>query len=448
MSARPNRGVRAALWIAFALGAAIRLNNALLYPPLWGFDAIYNWHYVERLLGNWALPQPTEGWAFGHPPLFYYLASMVVLALGPEDPARGVIAVRLLSSCVGLGAIAATVALVRRLDPENEVRALFAAGLLLFLPAQIQLSATFGEEILVSALVTGALALVSFSLATPTPPHDLRRSATVGLLTGIAWLTKLSGVLVLPAAIGSYLLAGLRRRELPRSLLRCATVCIVVAVSGGWYYARNFFRYGALYPEALPNHALMYTMPPGTRTASDYLFFPLSTFTNPQLLDPDLLHSVWGSTYATLWFDGHRHFLATNDPLIQRAGALILLLALLPTLAFAVGVLRGIRRSLRAPGGPDTPLLLALGLYLVGYILFTWRNPWFATLKGSYLLGAMLPFAFYASETLAAWSQGPRWRRMLVWSLCCALAVAVTLVFSYGLCFTRTEVPGLHWLRG
>ena len=45
--------------------------------------------------------------------------------------------------------------------------------------------------------------------------------------------------------------------------------------------------------------------------------------------------------------------------------------------------------------------ILLLALTLAGYVLFTWRNPWFSTVKGTYLLGAMLRFAFHAGEPLA-----------------------------------------------
>jgi hypothetical protein len=448
MTLRSRPWPRVALWVAFGLGASIRINNALLYSPLWGFDAIFNWRYVERLLTSWNIPPPTEGWSFAHPPLFYYLSTVILLAFGPDTPERGVIAVRLLSSLAGLVAIAAIVALVRRVDPGNEVRALFAGGLLLFLPAHIQMSSVFGEEILASSFSTGALVLLCMSLASGSSSRDARRSAAVGLLAGLAWLTKLTGVLVVPTAVASYVIAGWRRRELRASARQCVVVVAVASVVGGWFYARSYLLYGALYPSDLPIHTLIHRMPPGERTLYDYVFFPLATFTDPQLLHPDLLHSVWGSTYATLWFDGHRHFLPTEGDTVRRAGTAILLLALLPTLAFAIGIVRGCRRFVRAPEGPDTPLLLLVALTLAGYVLFTWRNPWFATLKGTYLLGAILPFAFYASEVLARWCEGPWWRRGLVWTASGALVALVALVFTYGLCITRTEVPGLPWMQG
>ena len=81
-------------------------------------------------------------------------------------------------------------------------------------------------------------------------------------------------------------------------------------------------------------------------------------------------------------------------------GTALLLLGLLPAAAFAAGLTSGARRALREPRGPDAPMLLLVALTLAGYVAFTWGNPWFATLKGSYLLGLCVPFGFYASEAL------------------------------------------------
>ena len=40
---------------------AIRLNNAIRYPPDWGFDASFNWRYIYRMSRDWALPPPDAG---------------------------------------------------------------------------------------------------------------------------------------------------------------------------------------------------------------------------------------------------------------------------------------------------------------------------------------------------------------------------------------------------
>jgi hypothetical protein len=189
---------------------------------------------------------------------------------------------------------------------------------------------------------------------------------------------------------------------------------------------------------------MMFDLPPGVRSPGDYLSIPLATWTDPQLLNPDLLHSVWGSTFASLWFDGHRFFLPSDDPGVGRLGTLTLLLALLPSAAFALGALRGIRRVLRGQGAVDAPLVLLVALSLAGYAVYTWQNPWYVVLKGSTLLGLSLPYAYYASETLSGWTarRGPvAWA---VWLGLGALAVSVALGCTYNGLFEGLEVSGLQ----
>ena len=121
------------------------------------------------------------------------------------------------------------------------------------------------------------------------------------------------------------------------------------------------------------------------------------------------------------------------------------MLALLPTVAFVHGLVQGIRRALADPVCPDTPLLLLVLFSLMGYVFFTWGNPWFATVKGAYLLGLSVPFAYYASEALASWSRVGGSRGNLVLVLSGVFAVASGVVFTIGLVFTKTDGPGLIW---
>ena len=76
-------------------------------------------------------------------------------------------------------------------------------------------------------------------------------------------------------------------------------------------------------------------------------------------------------------------------------------------------------------------------------MLYTWRNPWFAAVKGTSLLGLSLPFAFYASEVLERWTRGCG--AALVWLLLVGLAVCATLCSSFDLVFQKAEISGLQW---
>jgi len=430
-------------------GVAMRVNNALRYRTANGFDAVENVEYVRLLMHSWALPAPDAGWAMSHPPLFYYASAALWHALAAVGLGDAIlVAIPLLSSAAGLATVAVAVALVWRWAPGDRLRSVIAGGLLLFLPVHVYMAAMVSEELLAALWMSLAL-LVAAPLcgtAGPDAPDDARlgRAAGVGGLVGLALLTKMTGVLAGVAVAGTWLLAARRTRAWGPALARCAVMGAVAGVVGGWFYVRNLVVHGYLYPQDLAVHEMMFAMPPGSRGLLDYLRFPLATFTDPQLLNADLLHSVWGGTWATVWFDGHRHFLPRSVG-ASRAGTIITVLALLPTAGFAAGAWRGLRRALRAPGGLDTLLLVLTGLVLAGYVAFTWRNPWYATVKGSYLLGLSVPFAFYASETLARWVRPGGARALAVWGLLGALVLVVAVTFTIGPVFVKLDGPGLPW---
>lgn len=425
---------------ALALVAvAIRVHNALHYPPDWGFDASFSWQYIYSLTRDWSLPPPEAGWSTSDPPLFYYASAAVMrglAALGARDAV--VYALPLLSALEGLGIVALAVALARRESPADPLRAALAGLLLLFLPAHLHMSSMVNEEMLVALLTSCAV----FALAV-RERSGLGRAAAVGLASGLALLTKLSGAIAVATAALTYAADGVKPGRRARAAACTAAVLVVALLAGGWFPARSLLATGSPQPIGLPAHVGMLALPPGERGLGDYLHVPLAVFRDPQLLNPDLLRSVWGSTFVTVWFDGHRYFLPRESRAVSRLGSVTLLLALLPTAAFAAGLARGVRRLRRGRGAADLPLLLLTGLTLAGYAFYTWRNPWFAVVKGTSLLGLCLPFSFYASETLAAWLRG-RHRGWLIAALL-ALAFCVALSCTFDFVFEKTEVSGLPW---
>ena len=320
---------------------------------------------------------------------------------------------------------------------------------LLFLPVHIYMSAMLTEEVLVTSLISLVIVGAGLELTGSIEPRKpLRYAAGLGFIGGLAFLTKLTGVLVVVAAAGAYLVHGWRQRTFRPALWHVGVLVLVAAIVGGWYYARNLIEYGYLYPHGLEVHKIMYTMPPGDRQVWDYLRIPLATWTDPQLLHPDLLRSIWGSTYVTMWFDGHRSFLPRDTAAVTYVGTAILLLALLPTAACAFGLARGVRRSLQGGRGLDTMLVLVVGITLAGYILFTWRNPWFAVLKASFLLSLSVPFAYYASEVLDDWMRKSGFIRITVWCVLAVLALLISATFTFSELFWNMDhmsIPGVVW---
>jgi 4-amino-4-deoxy-L-arabinose transferase-like glycosyltransferase len=327
-----------------------------------------------------------------------------------------------MNTLAGLGVVALAVLLARGPAPGDRRREALAAGLLLFLPAHVAMSAMVAEEMLAALFVSAALVL----LLRPPPGargagFEWRRAAAVGATGGLAALTKLSGALVVPVAAATLAEWARRRGAARAGAARAALLLVVAALVGGWFYARNRVLYGSFVPFGLPAHREMFAQPPGERALSDYLRFPLATFRDPQLLDPDLLRSVWGGTYASAWFDA--------------------------PLAFALGLARGARRALRRGSPDDLALVSLVVLTLFAYALYTWRNPWYTTVKGTTLLPLSLPFAYYASEVLADWTRRRGATGPLVWLLLAALALCATLASTFDLAFHKSEVPGLTWPR-
>ncbi len=444
---RPSFDARAwaVLGALIAVGAAERIWNVLHYPVLMGFDATGNWEYIELLMQRFALPAPDAGWSTAHPPLFYALgAALGSLQSEPSVDSVGRL-VAIGSAAIGLVAVAVTARLVYGLSGGSLRQSALAAALLVFLPVHITMSTMLSEELLTSSLVSFALIGLVWELQ--RPPAE-RRSvlapALLGAVAGLALLTKLSAA-VLVAAGALALLAEAPRRGRSRALGAATAFVAAAVLTGGWFYLRSLWLHGYLYPHGLSPHSEMFEMPPGTRGIGDYLTFPLATFSAARITDAPLLRSVWAGTYASIWFDPHRHFLPNQAPGLELAARTILWTALLPTLAFGVGVFRGARRALRERSPSDRLLVgLVLGM-LAGYVLFTARNPWFVTVKGSFLLGLATPFAVYASETLERWIRAGRVRALLVSSTLLVLFAASAVTFLFDGAFARRELPGVEW---
>ena len=449
MKGRGSSAFVAGVILLALVAGAMRANNASVYQLHWGFDAPWNWEYVEHLTHTWELPAPHEGWSYAQPPLFFYGSAVLARAMDGASKRDVTRAIRGVSSGVGLLAIALAVFYVARAAPGDPKRWFLAAGLLLFLPAHIYMSAMLSQEILVSALISATVVGTALQLGrAPDSRHALRNVAGLGVVGGLAVLTKLTAALVVLAVCLAWVLDGLRRRHWKRGLACALVFGSVATLVGSGYYVRNLVQFGYLYPHDLPVHARIHTMPPGERSVGDYLRVPIATFTDPQVLNRDLVESVWGTTYTTLWFDGHRIVLPRSERAITHLGTAMLLLALVPSVAFAVGLWRGLRRAIAKPGGVDTLFLLLVALTLAGYVLFTWRNPWYATVKGSYLLGLLVPFGYYASEVLSDWTRGPGLRSFFVWSSLSALLVLCITVFTLEMVFVKTDSgPGFDWKK-
>ncbi len=146
-----------------------------------------------------------------------------------------------LSALFGVWAVWATWALAREAFPDRPGVAVLAAAANAFLPQFLFLSGAVNNDVAVAA--TSAWAMV-VALRGLRLGFDAKRSLALGALLGLAALSKLSGLAVLPVAAVALWAWGRRERRMGQALRYGALVFGAAALVGGWWYARNWALYG------------------------------------------------------------------------------------------------------------------------------------------------------------------------------------------------------------
>ena len=109
------------------------------------------------------------------------------------------------------------------------------------------------------------------------------------------------------------------------------------------------------------------------------------------------MQSVWGLTYASLWYDAFTHRVPLR---FHRdgvwAGPVLTLLGLVPTGVMLLGFGAGLVALVRQRGrSPDAPIVVMAVIGLGAVTVITWFAPALVAVKGSYLLSLILPAAVF-----------------------------------------------------
>lgn len=397
-------------WLAVAgVGLATRLGPALWMPLLGGYDAIGHVSYVFFLDVYRSLPFADQGWLYFHPPLHYALGWLLAQTGSPEALVRGLAVWNGLAS-LGVAALSSRVVTLGL--PGRPVLALLAFVAVAFLPVHLYASPMPGNELTVALLGVAALTCHLANQRRAQP--DLGRDAVTGALAGAALLTKYNGLLPLLAIAAALLLRavrpGIARGQRPRLVLRLAVIAGVALIVCGGYYARNAVEFGT--PLPMQGHRPVLDdyesrQPPGERSWRDLVALSPRLLIDPAPLAPHMLHSIWGTFYASLWV----HLDRPGSNLPTAATRALLLLGLAPTaLAFA-GLLLSLQRCWRRPDAcVDASLVLLTLGGLLAFVIFAFGTPTFAALKPMYLLGLSPAYGFFLALAVARLAAHPRWR--------------------------------------
>jgi len=285
-SAMPTRSPRAGRWALCAilalfivLGTVYSVVTPLFETP----DEVWHYLYVKHIADGGGLPVYHEGVTFSmqqeasQPPLFYLVTGLATSWIDTSDaeqviqynphaaigaPAawgnRNVTShldtegfpyhgtslaahcVRFLCVLMGAGTVLCTYAIARRLFPSQEWLAIATAALNAFIPQFLFISASINND--VPATLLAAMCLWLLVCIVQDGP-GIKRLLALGVVLGLAVLTKLNALVLMPLAALVLLVAAWRRGNWRSAVPWGIATFAAAAAAGGWWYLRNWILY-------------------------------------------------------------------------------------------------------------------------------------------------------------------------------------------------------------
>jgi len=345
-------------------------------------DELSHYDYFRYLLVERRLPQGTQVDEAIQPPGYYLLAAFPAWCLAldldfafvksnpdfsfahPADPpnllihtaaeafpyrgsALGMHLARAISAVLSTLTVWVVYRLTRQLFPDQPALALGTAGGLAFVPEFLFLSGAITNDNL-AALLGAALTTVLVVLLSRSDPVSGKAWVGLGVLLGLAWLTKASLLLFGPLAAGVWASLMYRiRRSLPfrRIVFSAVAVALPALAIACWWYLRNWQLYG----DPLGWNLIIAGVPrrEGPLTLADWGF-----------LARGLFESTWGR------LGGAAHLRLPLE--------IYLVLALISAVA-AMGWIVSLRRAWRIQEWSNWAGLLLLAL-VWGMVIISWAR--------------------------------------------------------------------------
>ncbi len=428
----PSRWRHAPVVAALVLVAGANLWNASRFPydrsrMDWG-GHLEHLRYAER---HWRPPLAEEGWEMYQPPLYYWVGGSFLRLFRSHLGLRASIRwIQLLGAGAAVLHVLLAAFVLARFGPASgraRAVALLAVGLA---PGALTTDAMLTNEPF-AAFVCG-LPLAAGALVLAGRRFGVRAGALLGLLGGLALLSKFTGLMpvaALAATLGvAYLDEPGRRRAVAATLAAFALVVLAVA---GPYYARNVATYGEPFVGNWSRASgWYYEQEPGYRTPRFYATFG-DVFAYPPMRA--LYSSFWDGLYASWWGEVHDDFVHPNQPRTIRLSLILFALAIVPTAAGLLGAGRSLRRGFGSDPIDRVHLLFVLvSLFsLVSLAVFVLRLPFYSTLKAFFLMNLTLPAALFVAQGTARLERGLGRARVLLDLVTAAFVVYVLRLFLW-----------------
>ena len=268
----------------FLLGVLYSVSLPILEAP----DEMWHYPYVrclaeEHRLPPWDTASPASQES-SQPPLYYATAALATAWIDASDaetllrhnphwgcPAAGTVndnkniflhrktgaeafpwqgsalavhTARLVNLLFGSLTIVAAYLLACEIFPERPILVASTAAVVAFNPQFLFISAAVNNDTATNAFSTVVLWLLVRGLRRG---YTLRRITLLGLAMGLAALSKVSALALLPLAAVALVLTGWRTRRWTEICRAGIVIFLIVAVVAGWWYVRNAVLYNDLF---------------------------------------------------------------------------------------------------------------------------------------------------------------------------------------------------------
>jgi hypothetical protein len=445
--------------LLFALGVVLRMSMAWSYDVSWSYDSQWHWEVVDWILKHHRIPTPDDVGQAQHPPLFYHLAAGLTY-LGVKHASMV-----WLSIVMGTLRLALLWAGFELYLPRARVARLSALALAAVLAASVHIDGMVYPEATSGMLLTAAM-LLTPSVFRRRGWSRWRMASCLGLVLGLAMLTKISGIVIICALGLTAALEFLFSREdwptRSSQLLSWAWMLVVCVGVCGWYFARNVRDYGRPFVTSFDvksQHwvvAELQKVPYLERRTLAFVFgwdksVPLFPYF-PSAIEPRpyFFPVAVASTFVDYWnysFSGMDPFVAVPDwpgerlrpitPKLFRASQYAASGGIVIALGTVITWLGVVPRTFRRRDWGRVALLLIPLFTLVSALHFAINYPIdsYGVVKGIYMhFGAPPMYALFGLAV--AWAA----QKPLRWPLFGALLGALWLVASYTL-YCRLRLP-------
>jgi len=416
---------RSVRWTLLAAWVVLAANNIGKVPLFLGFDFEGHMDYIQYIADNRRLPLANEGWTMFQAPLFHLVSAPIFAVttslFSLETMGR---ALRVIPLLCGMVQIELAYRAVRHVWPEREdLQALgaFVGGLL---PMNLYMSQYIGNEPLTGCLV-GLVVVVALGLhRDPAKGLTNRHVLLLGLLLGLAVLSKVTALLMAPPLAlllvsASLTQAGPANRRFMRAAAALGMVFGAAFLVAGWYYVRNWVELGTPFLGGWESlRGLEWWQCPGFRTPGQFcafgeaLAYPVYACTA----------SFWDGVYSTLWLDGDLSGIAVYDYVPPWNYGFVLSgawLALPLMAALVVGVAVTARRPARAAANGLLFCVGCLGLYLAAMLYGFLVAPMYCVVKASYTLGLIPCYAVLIAAGFDRLARGRAPRAIMCGAVAC-----------------------------